>query len=194
MKTKKLNTDPSPIESQLKETKLSSELVFKGNFLKVLRDEVQLPDKKKALREYIIHPGAALIIPILADGQLVMVEQYRYAVRKVFLEFPAGKKDRNESFEKAAKRELLEEVGYAAKSIKYLTTIHPVIGYANEEIQIFLATDLIQKKQNLDSGEFLNVVYLTLAELEKKVWAGELTDVKTQIAYFWLAQNLMGRI
>lgn len=171
---------------------VSSEYVFRGFFLKVIRDIVRLPNGKQATREYIHHPGAALIIPLLDNGRLVMEKQYRHALKKVFLEFPAGKMDQGETPLQTAQRELLEETGYTAKEWKHLTTIHPVIGYANERIEIFLAQGLEQKGAQLDEGEHLDVVETEFTDLLKLVQAGEVTDVKTQIGVFWLEKIKMG--
>ncbi|MBK7962084.1 MAG: NUDIX hydrolase [Bdellovibrionales bacterium] len=174
------------------ETTISSSIAYSGNFLKVTLDEVLLPNKSLGTREYILHPGASLTIPLLSDGRVVMIEQYRHAVKKVFLEFPAGKKDPGESFEKTARRELSEETGYDCARLEFLTTIHPVIGYSDEEIQIYLAEDLTKNERNLDHDEFVNIVELTLPELARRVRAGEVSDVKTQIAFFWLEKRVKG--
>lgn len=181
---KKQNLDQSTTE--LTEKIITSELVYRGRFLQVTRDHVELPDQSRSMREYILHPGAALVIPVLDNGNVVMVEQYRHALRRTFLEFPAGKKDRNESFLESAHRELKEETGFESNDLHFLTTIHPTIGYANEEIQIFLARNLVQTGRKLDAGEFLNLKELSLQELSQKVQSGDVTDVKTQIGYFWL--------
>ncbi|XGC80252.1 NUDIX domain-containing protein [Bdellovibrio bacteriovorus] len=176
----------------LEEKTLSTEQIFKGRFLKVERDQVQAPDGKVYTREYILHPGAAMMIPLLPNGKVVMVHQYRHAPRKVFLEFPAGKRDHNEDSLLTAKRELKEETGYEAKEWKFLTTIHPVIGYSNEHIDLYLAKDLTLTQQTLDHGEFLEVVELTPAELMQKVADGQVSDVKTQIGAFWLDKIIRG--
>ena len=127
-----------------------------------------------------------MIIPVFQDQIVLLVRQYRHALKKVFWEFPAGKLDTGEGPEQAAHRELKEETGYVSSSMKWLTTIHPVIGYANERIEIFLATDLQAGPQVLDEGEFLTLHRKTLPELLQMIRIGELTDVKTQIGVFWL--------
>lgn len=173
---------------KLIEKKLKSDLVYQGSFLKVLKDEVELPNGKKGTREYIPHPGAAMIIPVTDKGRLVMLNQYRYAVQKVFIEFPAGKIDQGENALQTAQRELTEETGLVAKEFRHLTTIHPVIGYSNEKIEIYLAEGLTQSKQNLDHEEFVEVFEISFAEALEKMHQGEITDVKTMIGLFWYNQ------
>lgn len=175
------------------EKTLSSELVFEGRFLKIQRDEVILPDGKTSYREYIQHPGAAMVIPVLPNGNVVMIKQYRHALGKVLLEFPAGKIDVGEKSVQTAVRELQEETGYEAREMRYLTSINPVIAYANERIDLFLAKDLSQPgPQNLDHGEFLEIIEINPAELLPMVRRGEISDVKTQIGVFWLDKILQG--
>ncbi len=171
---------------------LSSRQIFKGRFLKIEQDEVEAPDGRTYVREYIKHPGAALIIPLLPNGKVVMVHQYRHALKQVFLEFPAGKRDRGEDSLVTARREMMEETGYEAKDWKFLTTIHPVIGYSDEHIDLYLAKDLTHVEQKLDHGEFLEVTEVDPKELMQLVQEGKVTDVKTQIAAFWLDKFLRG--
>jgi ADP-ribose pyrophosphatase len=173
-----------PDHSHLTETKLDSEVVFTGKMLRVCRDRVRLPDGTEATREYVVHPGAALVIPVLPDGRLVLVRQFRYPVGRVMLEFPAGKIDPGETSLATAKRELIEEVGYRADTIKCIGTIHPQIGYSTEFIDVFLATELTHVGAQLDEGEFLEVVAMTENELLGAFDAGELTDGKTIAALF----------
>lgn len=176
----------------LEEKTLSSKQVYKGRYLKIEQDQVQAPDGKIYVREYILHPGAAMMIPLLPNGNVVMVHQYRHAVKQVFLEFPAGKRDQGEETLMTAKRELREETGYEAKDWKFLTTIHPVIGYSNEHIDLYLAEGLILTEKQLDHGEFLEVVEVHPQDLMKLVREGKVSDVKTQIGAFWLDKVLRG--
>lgn len=171
---------------------ISSKQIFKGRFLKVEQDEVVAPNGRTYFREFILHPGAAMVIPLLPNGKIVMIHQYRHAVKQVFLEFPAGKIDKGEGTLLTAKRELKEETGYEAKSWTYLTTIHPVIGYSNEHIELYLAKDLTLTQAELDEGEFLEVIEMTPAELMQAVRDGKVSDVKTQIGAFWLDKVLRG--
>lgn len=178
------------MKKNLEEAIVSTEIAYSGSFLKVERDLVRGPDGKTYSREYIKHPGAAMIIPIRPDGKIVMIEQYRHAVKTTCLEFPAGKRDHEEQSRITAERELLEETGYWAETWTYLTKIYPVIGYSDEFIDLYIAENLHFEASALDEGEFLEVVELTPEELLLKVQKGEVPDVKTQIGAFWLAQHL----
>jgi ADP-ribose pyrophosphatase len=176
----------------LSETEIASETVFQGKLLHVKRDTVSLHNGKTATREYIEHNGAVMIIPLLDSGELVMERQYRYAMRRHCLEFPAGKIDPGEEPLATGRRELLEETGYVAGEWTYLATIHPTVAYSTERILIYLARGLRHQGGNLDEGEFLEVLTLPLAALLERVRAGEITDVKTVIGVFWLEKLLRG--
>ena len=178
----------------LSETSLSSEQVFCGRLLDVRRDRVRLPDGQEAEREYIKHPGAVVIIPVLDDGRLLFERQYRYAVQQICLELPAGKIDKDELPSHAAVRELREETGYVAARWRYLGLIHPAIGYADERIDIFLAQGLsCVGAAQFDPGEFLELCALSLEEAVAAVGYGELTDAKTISALFWAEKTLSGQ-
>jgi ADP-ribose pyrophosphatase len=158
--------------------------VFDGNLLHVRRDRVRLPDGREATREYIVHPGAVVIVPILPDGRLVLERQFRYPIGQVMLEFPAGRIDPQEAPLATAKRELIEEAGYAAATWRRLGILHPEIGYSTEAIEIFLATGLTHVGAQLDEGEFLDVVPMTEDALLAAYDRGEVTDGKTIAALF----------
>ncbi|MGL5631632.1 MAG: NUDIX domain-containing protein [Azovibrio sp.] len=178
----------------LQETQLSSELVYKGGLLEVRRDQIRLPDGKQAYREYIVHPGAVVIVPVLPDGRLVFERQFRYPVGRIFLELPAGKIDTGESMEATAIRELLEETGYEAERWTDLGMMHPCIGYSNEKIGVFLAEGLIRHSgPQLDEGEFLEIFTLGFDEVREAIIRGEITDAKTISAIFMAQLNLMKR-
>ena len=158
--------------------------MFDGALLHVRRDRVRLPDGAEATREYVVHPGAVLMVPILADGRLVLERQFRYPVGRVMLEFPAGKIDPDETPLATAKRELREEAGYTAGTWQHLGTVHPEIGYSTEAIEMYIATDLAHVGAQLDEGEFLDVVLMTEDELLAAFDAGLVTDGKTVAALF----------
>jgi ADP-ribose pyrophosphatase len=173
-------------DTHLIETRVASEQVFDGKLLNVRRDTVRLPDGHLATREYVVHPGAVLIIPVLADGHLVLERQFRYPVNAVMLEFPAGKIDANEMPLATARRELREEAGYVANRWTKLGAIHPEIGYSTERIEFFLAEDLVHVGAHPDEGEFLEIVLMSEDELLAAFDRGEVTDGKTVAALlFW---------
>ena len=171
-------------DAGLIETKLSSDAVWDGKLLHVRCDRVRLPDGGEATREYVVHPGAVLIVPVLPDGRLVLERQFRYPIGRVMLEFPAGKIDPDEAPLATAQRELAEEAGYDADTWTKLGTIHPEIGYSTEFIDIFLAQGLRHVGQQLDIGEFLEVVLMTENELLAAYDRGTLTDGKSVAALF----------
>jgi len=158
--------------------------VFDGALLHVRRDRVRLPNGAMATREYVEHPGAVLIVPILEDGRLVLERQFRYPVGRVMLEFPAGKIDPDEAPLATSQRELREEAGYVASTWQHLGTVHPEIGYSSEAIEMYVATGLSHVGAQLDEGEFLDVVLMTEDELLAVFDAGGVTDGKTVAALF----------
>ena len=174
----------------LSELKIGSEDILKGNFLQVRRDTVRLPDGTATQREYIIHPGAVMIVAQLADGRVVLERQYRYPVQAVMIEFPAGKLDSGEASLACAQRELQEETGYSARRWAKAGVLHPVISYSTEFIDIWFARELTLGERNLDAGEFLDVFTATPAELLNLCSSGQVTDAKTLTGVLWL-QNLL---
>lgn len=148
-------------------------------WLHVVCDEVRLPDGQLATREFILHPGAVAVVPLLDDGRVVMVRQWRYPVGKLLLELPAGRREGAEDTLLCAQRELAEETGYTASEWALATEIHNAAAYADESIWIWFARGLVPGPQRLDEGEFVEVVTHTDAELDAMQAAGQLPDVKT---------------
>jgi ADP-ribose pyrophosphatase len=175
---------------ELVEVGIGSEEAYHGGFLRVQRDQVRLPDGSLSTREFIVYPGAAMVIPVTAGGRLVMVRQFRYPVKEICIEFPAGKIDSGESTLKTAQRELLEETGFVAAHYEHLLTFHPNVGYADEKIAIYLATGLTPGPQKLDHGEFVEVFEIDFSEAMAKLLRGEITDSKTIVGLFWYQQKL----
>lgn len=166
----------------LEEKMLKSERVFDGQLLKVRKDQVILPNGKEAVREWIEHPGAAAIVPVLSDGRIVMVKQYRYPMGKVTLEIPAGKLDPNETPIDCAIRELKEETGYTAHKIEHITTIGTAMAFSNEVIHLYIAENLDAGKQCPDEDEFINAAVFTRKEIDQMVQSGQIDDAKTIVA------------
>jgi ADP-ribose pyrophosphatase len=188
------SASPAPslnADVHLRETTLRSEQVYKGHFLDVRRDEVSLPDASTAPREYIVHPGAVMVVPLLDDGRLVMERQWRHPLSRAMLEFPAGKLEPGEPHFETAKRELLEETGYAAEEWTYLGVIHNAIAYSDEGIELWLAKGLEKREAKLDDGEFLEVLLLPFGDALAMCGDGRITDVKTIVGLGW-AQGRVG--
>ncbi|MBU3622071.1 NUDIX domain-containing protein [Polynucleobacter sp. CS-Odin-A6] len=181
-------------DAHLREERLSGEDIYGGIFLNMKRDQVSLPDGNQAIREYLTHPGAVAILAILDDGRVLLERQYRYPIAKACLEIPAGKLDPKEDHLLCAKRELAEETGYTAQKWSFIRRIHPVISYSTEFIDIYLAEGLVSGKSHLDEEEFLDVFAAPLEQLLDWVEQGEITDVKTTIAAYWLDRYRKGLI
>jgi ADP-ribose pyrophosphatase len=176
-------------DAHLREIRVTSEELLRGHFLHAFRDTVLLPDGSEATREYVIHPGAVMVIAELPDGQLVLERQFRYPVQSVMVEFPAGKLDAGEASLACARRELLEETGYTAKQWARAGVLHPVISYSTEFIDIWFARDLTAGQRQLDQGEFLDVLSATADDLLQWCRDGRVTDAKTLTGALWL-QNV----
>jgi ADP-ribose pyrophosphatase len=153
---------------------------------------VRLPDGRTTHREYVIHPGAVVIIPMLDDGRLVVERQFRYPIGEVMIEFPAGKLDPGEDRLACAQRELLEETGYSAREWARAAVLHPVISYSTEFIEIWFARGLTFSKATLDEGEFLEVFTATPDEMALWCREGKITDAKTLSCMLWLQNVLAG--
>ena len=180
--------------SNLTEKQISREEIFHGVAMHLVRDEILLPDGKRSVREISLHNGAAAVLPLLPDGRVITVSQYRYAHGRVMLEIPAGKLDTpDEPHLDAAKRELLEETGAVAESYTYLGSIAPSPALLNEVIHIYLAEGITIGESHPDEGEFLQVEYIPLDKLRDMVMSGDITDSKTQIAILKTVEILRNR-
>jgi ADP-ribose pyrophosphatase len=173
-------------DDHLAERKLDGSEVYSGKFFQVQKDRVALPDGSTSTREYIRHPGAVMVVPLLDNGRLLMERQYRYPMGRVMLEFPAGKLDFGEDPLACGQRELVEETGYSAAEWAHAGVLHNAIAYSDEGIHIFFARGLTLGEQKLDAGEFLDIVTHTPEEVDAMAARGELTDAKTLIGLLWL--------
>ena len=173
-------------DDALLERQLSSRQVYRGHFLDVRQDTVGFADGSTASREYIVHPGAVMVVPVLDDDRLVMERQYRYPLGRVMLEFPAGKRDAAEPAQQCAQRELAEETGYRASAWARACVVHNACAYSTEGIEIWFARGLQPGPRQLDAGELIDLCLVTEPELDALAARGELTDVKTLIGLQWL--------
>ena len=180
-------------EADFTETMLASSSVYCGSFFEVFRDEIRRPDGKTGVREYIRHPGAVMMVPLLDEHTVILIRQFRYPVGRHFIEIPAGKMEPGEAPLATAKRELIEECGYEAASWQHLTTLHPCIGYSDERIELYLARELRHVGSGPDDGEFLEVLPTPIDQALEWVMQGKITEVKAIIGLMWLERMRSGR-
>lgn len=177
-------------ELDLVEHCVSSEVIADGGMLTVKRDRVRLPNGNLSYREYVLHPGAVVIVPVLSNGHVILERQFRYPLQQVFIELPAGKIDSGEDILVTGQRELLEETGYTAQRWVKLGHQHPCIGYSNEVIHIYLAQGLQAGLHQRDEDESLEVFDLSLNECMQRIYQGEITDGKTIVAMMFAEMHL----
>ena len=170
-------------ERKLREMQVGSEEIFDGVILHVMRDQVQLPNGHRSIREVIRHVGAVCVVPVTADGKVVVERQYRYPIDQVITEIPAGKLDSKEEDRlHAAKRELMEETGITGDTWTDMGLYYGAPAYSDEKITMYLVQDLHMGQQHLDEDEFLNVEFVPMEELVEEILSGKITDGKTQAA------------
>lgn len=183
-------------DEHLIEQRIAQQELFKGRFLHAFRDTVRLPDGGEATREYVVHPGAVVVVPLLQgpDGQtrIVLERQYRYPVGQVMVELPAGKLDAGEDPLVCGRRELLEETGYHAREWARAGQMHLAIAYSTEVIHIWFARGLSLGEHQLDQGEFLDVFTVTPEDLMAWCRDGRVTDAKTLSCMLWVQNALSG--
>ena len=173
------------VDSDFIEKCINSEKVFSGRLLHVFKDVVTLPGGRESVREYIKHPGAAVVIPQKENGSILMVKQYRYPVGRVMLELPAGKLDPGEDPKTTMSRELREETSFTAERIVKITDIHTCVGYSSELLTLFWADTLSPSKCQPDLDETIEVVEVDINDVLEKMYSNDITDAKTIIGLFW---------
>lgn len=183
---------PDAGDAHLAERFVSGEQLLKGNFLEVRRDTVRLPNGKSATREYVVHPGAVVVVPLLDDGRVVLERQHRYPVGHVMTEFPAGKLDAGEDPLVCGQRELLEETGYVGREWAYAGRMHLAVAYSTEIIHIYFARGLTAGPRQLDHDEFLDVITATPEEFMGWCRDGTVSDAKSLTCAVWLQNVLSG--
>ena len=176
--------------SKLKETPKSSEKIFSGRLIDLYFDHIELPNGKSSTREWIKHPGGVCTIPLFPNNEIGLINQYRYPVRRVLIELPAGKIDKNEEPEQTALRELEEEIGYKAKKLTFLTEMYPAVGFASERMIYFIAESLVKTQTCLDNDEFVDFFTVKISTALEIVWSGKIKDGKTIIGLLWLNRCL----
>lgn len=168
------------------------ELAYEGTVVKVYKDYMEFANGTKEVWDYIHHDGAAAVVPVLDDGRILMVRQYRNALERETLELPAGKLDRpGEPGIECAARELEEETGYRSENLEWLLTLRTTVALCNERIEIFVARDLKPARQHLDDAEYIDVIPCTVAELKEKIFRGEMEDSKTVAAILAYADQYL---
>ena len=176
---------PPKFASDFTETTHDTKLVYDGGLLKIRRDEVKLPDGHHAWREYVVHPGAVMIMPFIDDETVILERQFRYPKHRHFIELPAGKLEKDEPPLATAKRELIEECGFEADHWWKIATLDPCIGYSTEVIEVFGARGLRHVGANLDVGEHLETFEMKIADALEWVRDGIITDTKTTLGLLW---------
>ncbi len=176
------------MDEDLIEKKISGESVFDGRLLHVRRDTVLLPNGHETIREWVKHPGASAVLPVLEDGSVVLVRQYRYPVGRVTLEIPAGKLDvEGEDPLGCAKRELKEETGYVAEHYTKLFSLATTVGFSDEWIHIYYAEGLTAGEDCPDEDEFIHTVRMPLEKAIALVEDNTIVDGKTVTALLMYA-------
>lgn len=170
---------------KFKEKILNTSYIYQGAILNLRKDKVKLYNDHETFREVVEHSGGVVIIPVTEDGKILMVKQYRIAVDEIILELPAGKLEDNEDAKECAARELEEETGFRPQEIKELFRFYTSPGYSSEKLHLFIAAGLKHYGQNLDLGEYIEIVKLDKTEIIPNILNGKIKDSKTIIGLLW---------
>lgn len=166
------------------EKTLSSEMIYSGRIINLRKDKVTVVNGTSS-REVVEHNGGVVLIAVTDEKKMVMVRQYRKPAKKVMFEVPAGKIDPNEEPEVTAKRELKEETGYTAGSVKYICKFYPSVGYSEEVLHLYFCSDLVKGDTAFDDNEAIDIEEYGIEELFNMVMRGEIDDAKTIIAIMY---------
>lgn len=172
------------------ENTISSRLIYSGKILTLRLDEVKLPNGKTSTREIVEHPGAVAIVALNEKNEVLMVRQFRKPVEEELLELPAGKLEKGEQPEICAQRELMEETGFFARSLRYITAFYTSPGFSSERMYLYLARDLENNTKLADEDEFIDLKIIPLEQAVRKIYDGEIRDAKT-ISGLLLAYNML---
>ena len=164
---------------KFKEKILNSKYIYEGSILNLRKDKVKLYNNHETYREVVEHSGGVAVTPVTKEGKILMVKQYRIAVDEIILELPAGKLEEDEDVKKCAARELEEETGFRPSEINELFHFYTTPGYSSEKLHLFIANGLEHFGQNLDQGEYIEIVELDKEEIIPNIINGKIKDSKT---------------
>jgi ADP-ribose pyrophosphatase len=159
--------------------------IYDGKIVRLHVDTIRQESGRTTIREVVIHPGGVTAVPVLDDGRLLLIRQFRYPIGKFILELPAGKLDSGQPPLETVARELEEEIGYIAGALTHECTFYTTPGISNEALHLFIARDLTRSSQRLEEGEHIMVETYSLEECVKKIAAGEIIDGKTILGILW---------
>jgi ADP-ribose pyrophosphatase len=184
-----------PLEAEMKfenpETEvLTHSEIYSGKIVGLHVDTIRQSSGKTTVREVVLHPGGVTAVPVLNDGRLLLIRQFRYPIGKFILELPAGKLDSGQSPKETVARELEEEIGYKAGALQYETTFYTTPGICNEAIHFFIARNLVPCSQRLEEGEHITVEVYSLSECLEMIRKGEILDGKTILGILWYRMKL----
>ena len=164
---------------------LRSESIYRGRVVTLKRDKIVEPGGVEALREVVVHRGSVVMLPRLEDGRVILVRQYRYAIRQELWELVAGTLEPGEAVLRAARRELMEEAGYRARRLRRLFSFYPSPGFLTEQMHVIEAWDLVPSRARPEPDERLEVGFFTVRELDRMIASDEIQDGKTLLALLW---------